>query len=683
MAIAPVASTIAGAASGASVTTTAQNTTGANLIVVSIAFYTGPGTGVTVTDSLSNTWTALTAHTSSNHQTRQYYCVNPTTGASHTFTLTGPSGFSPNISMIAVSGAAASPYESDTGANSGSSSVTTIQPGSLTPAENGDLLVSGLVSGNGASQAINDSFTAVVAGTGSGAVGGGLGYLIQATAAAINPTWTWTTGDTAAATLSVWKPNTSPLMTASPAAVVANSAGNTITLTGSVTAWTGSTTFSATAGTIVSQSVNTGTQVATLTYTAPAASQVVTFSDNTDSATAGVTVQIPMSDPNIYFSPGNWNLATPAAPVTPCCGAYLRPWFNGTGLVMGLNTTNLGANATYIEYSVDGGPWNQVNIAGLSSLTIATGLASGNHQVWIMYQGRTYTLDSWNNPSNGWRPTYIVITGGTGLTAAPTVLSKKMLVLGDSRIEGYDITGSTQAAQFNDAKYSTGFMLAEALGCELGLAAFGALGWTVGGQTNVPPLFTPGNDAQSSYDKIYSGVSRSLAGYDYICIPNMGGNDFRQSASAAAVEASVAGCLAAIRAANSTAVIIVVPSYEGDYQSFVQTGFNTYQASAPDVKCLFVDPGFSTAEKAAISSIPGGSQYATYLSNDGIHPSGYGQQVYGSKIVQAVQQALITLPTTGQVQSGVKFGFVQSETGTYAGGGGGTKRRATGDWKWR
>jgi lysophospholipase L1-like esterase len=179
-----------------------------------------------------------------------------------------------------------------------------------------------------------------------------------------------------------------------------------------------------------------------------------------------------------------------------------------------------------------------------------------------------------------------------------------------------------------------------AYGCEVGVAAYSGQGWTIGGQTNAPPLFTPGNDTLSSWNKLYTGQSRSFAGLDYIIILNMGGNDTRQSATDAAVTASVSGVLAAIRGANSTAKIIVVPSYEGDKFAAIQAGFNNYQTATPDSKCLFVDPGLTTTEQNAINAASGSAANATYLSTDGIHPSAYGQQTIGSKVIQAVQAKL-------------------------------------------
>ena len=72
------------ASAGPSTTTTAPiNTVGAGLIVVAVAYETNNFIGLT--DSLANTWTPLTIQNDGTFFCRLYYCLNPTTGAAHTF----------------------------------------------------------------------------------------------------------------------------------------------------------------------------------------------------------------------------------------------------------------------------------------------------------------------------------------------------------------------------------------------------------------------------------------------------------------------------------------------------------------------------------------------------------------------------------------------------------------------
>jgi hypothetical protein len=180
--------TTAGSSGGNGVTTTAIDTTGADLIVVSGAFFGTP----TLTDSEGNTWTALTVQNgSAGEQSQLFYCANPTTDAAHTFTLTGASTF-PTIGVVAVSGAASSPFDDENGLSIGTSD-TSIQPGSITPSEDGCLVVTSLTTAGGANHTINGTYTAsVVDNLASNHYGGGIGWNIQSTAAATNPTWSWT-----------------------------------------------------------------------------------------------------------------------------------------------------------------------------------------------------------------------------------------------------------------------------------------------------------------------------------------------------------------------------------------------------------------------------------------------------------------------------------------------------------
>ncbi len=136
MAIALVASTIHGGPTQDTTTTDAINTTGANLIVISNGAF---GDFPTISDSKSNIWVPLTAHTSGGYIQQLYYCVSPVTDSSHTFTAAKPGTF-PSIGVLAfsvVKVADAFDQESAGATTSG----TSIQPGSVTPDENNCLIL--------------------------------------------------------------------------------------------------------------------------------------------------------------------------------------------------------------------------------------------------------------------------------------------------------------------------------------------------------------------------------------------------------------------------------------------------------------------------------------------------------------------------------------------------------------
>lgn len=182
-----VAHIAAGSPNGNTFTTTGINTTGADIIVIGISDNVG---GSTLSDSSGNTWTPLSPSTGTSGVSTLYYCQSPTTSPSHTFTLTATSNFM-SIYVTAFSGSLAAPLDQSNRANSGF--TTTIQPGSVTPSQNNELIVTHVCKGiDTSSFSINSGFSIIdsVTGVGSTHYGGAIAYLVQSTAAAVNPTWT-------------------------------------------------------------------------------------------------------------------------------------------------------------------------------------------------------------------------------------------------------------------------------------------------------------------------------------------------------------------------------------------------------------------------------------------------------------------------------------------------------------
>lgn len=185
MAYALIANAAAESTNSITATTAAIDTTGANLIVLAV----NRAVGVTPTDSKSNTWTSLTSR-GTDPFTTIWYVFNPTVGTGHTFAVSVGNSY-PSIFVSAWSGAVTSPFDAENGASSASAS--TLQPGSITPSENNELVITVVGSTvEGTTYSINGGFTITnqVDGADSLAYGGAMAYLIQTTAAAANPTWT-------------------------------------------------------------------------------------------------------------------------------------------------------------------------------------------------------------------------------------------------------------------------------------------------------------------------------------------------------------------------------------------------------------------------------------------------------------------------------------------------------------
>lgn len=97
-------------------TTPSINTTGVNIIVVEVGSYYPTGEP-TLSDNKSNIWIPLTRHfdplnTVSN---RIFYCINPTVGAGHTFTLTGATSYS-NMNVLCFNNTINSIFLNENGA---------------------------------------------------------------------------------------------------------------------------------------------------------------------------------------------------------------------------------------------------------------------------------------------------------------------------------------------------------------------------------------------------------------------------------------------------------------------------------------------------------------------------------------------------------------------------------------
>jgi len=186
MAIAIVQSVSAGSSDGANVTSAGINTSGADGIVVAMASSSGsPATGVS--DSKSNTYSALTAQPASagGSHIQLFYCAAPTVGSGHTFSNIG--GTFQALIAVALSGTNASPFY-----DGQQSTADGMQAGSITPSQANCIAVAAFAySSTSTPYTIDGGFTIVdqMPLVGGQHYGIGLAYLIQTSAAAANPTW--------------------------------------------------------------------------------------------------------------------------------------------------------------------------------------------------------------------------------------------------------------------------------------------------------------------------------------------------------------------------------------------------------------------------------------------------------------------------------------------------------------
>jgi hypothetical protein len=176
-----------------SVTTGAINSTGANFLAAAVAdLTTHPGTDPS--DSKGNSWTVLTETTVSNVRLRLMYAKNATTGSGHTFTASSAEAEFPAAAFAAFANVhTVTPFDVENGGST--SGGTTVQPGSITPGTDHELVLTGVgISGTPSTMSIDGGYTITDEVDFNGGVNFGvaLAYLVQTSAAATNPTWTGT-----------------------------------------------------------------------------------------------------------------------------------------------------------------------------------------------------------------------------------------------------------------------------------------------------------------------------------------------------------------------------------------------------------------------------------------------------------------------------------------------------------
>ena len=175
-------------------TTAAVDMTGATLLVVGAAGDTS-GATFTFSDSSSNTWTKGTLLNDSSEPAalQLAYAVNPTVTASQTFTVQASAG-SVVVMALGFSGTltTASVFDAQN-THTTLHATTTGTPGSVTPAQSGEVFVTFTTNQDAPSAiSIGSSFNITDSSTSSSFNVGSAAYLVNSGSSAQNPTWTYT-----------------------------------------------------------------------------------------------------------------------------------------------------------------------------------------------------------------------------------------------------------------------------------------------------------------------------------------------------------------------------------------------------------------------------------------------------------------------------------------------------------
>lgn len=210
-------------------TTGSMDTTGATLLVAT--FGDALASAPTITDTYTNTWVQARRYRPFSVASSIYYAWNPTVGTGHSFTFTGTDQFG-SAQVRAYSGAQTSSNPLDQSNNNHALSSLTVQPGSVTPTTDGQLVVVHDQFDVLASMpTINGGFDSPTYGDiGQGAVylGSGTSYLIQTTATAANPTFTAPSTQHQYATIATFKADAGPPTLVVPDAALAVNADNVV-----------------------------------------------------------------------------------------------------------------------------------------------------------------------------------------------------------------------------------------------------------------------------------------------------------------------------------------------------------------------------------------------------------------------------------------------------------------------
>jgi lysophospholipase L1-like esterase len=325
---------------------------------------------------------------------------------------------------------------------------------------------------------------------------------------------------------------------------------------------------------------------------------------------------IPVTDPALSFSAFNWAV-TPTSATASNPGASLKVGFTNTtsaSLLLDTSASTTPSACVVLVYSLDDAPWVYVTPSP-GNATLALPLSpsssplsvSAVHDVRLFLYASCETADRWlQSPASAGGNAFLVVTGlrlddGGVAVPPPGLFPSAALVYGDSITEGTNaqnfdyatgVCGGGEGLRNNGATDSWAFAFAAALRVELSLAAFAAQGFATKNSLNyghVPPLFTPGADAASAWDKVNAATSRLpllAANPPALVVNALGFNDQNSDVTPSQLTAVVAAWLAAARAAlgANTTLALAIP-FGGEMRTqnatrlAILAGFAEYQQS--------------------------------------------------------------------------------------------------------
>ena len=195
-----------GTGTTASATSSAIDTTGANLLIAVVSGFNAEIDESVFSDNKSNTFFVI-SDTTGNASSKVFGCFNPTVGIGHTVSYSKSSSY-PQVGLYSFSGVDAPNFVFSQNDSASRSSVTV---GSVEATKNNSLFFLSVTSGPYTLSSVTGGFTTLtnVGGVGAAYMGLHTAYKIQSAAGAENPTVTMSGSGDLSATMSTFLEATS------------------------------------------------------------------------------------------------------------------------------------------------------------------------------------------------------------------------------------------------------------------------------------------------------------------------------------------------------------------------------------------------------------------------------------------------------------------------------------------
>jgi lysophospholipase L1-like esterase len=316
------------------------------------------------------------------------------------------------------------------------------------------------------------------------------------------------------------------------------------------------------------------------------------------------------SEPVHFY--GRWNRLTDRA-ITVNSGSHVVAQFLGTGVSARFDTSlNQTPNPT-LAWRVDDGTWQERELS--ATVSLATGLSAGTHEVLLMVRGLNENQNRWSPPLVS-SITFLGfdVTGGA-VQASPRPARPKIEFLGDSITEGVALftsyNGQTTPCWRADGRRAYASVTAQALSAEWRQVGFGRQGLLIGGNGGVPI-------ANNAFNWIYQDVARDAWQPDLVVV-NQGTND--GNASAATFRPAYGTLIGTIRTAYSGAKIAAMRPFNGAHAAEISAEVDARRA-AGDTRVYYVNTS-------------GWLVNADFT--DGVHPNEAGSQKAATALTTAIR----------------------------------------------